>query len=48
MIQAVIFDWAGHHCGLRPLCPPVQAFQEAFAHHGVPVTLRRPVSPWVC
>ena len=38
MIQAVIFDWAGTTVDYGCFAP-VQAFQEAFAHHGVPVTL---------
>ena len=49
MIRAVIFDWAGTTVDYGCFAP-VQAFQEAFAHHGVPVTLpwRRPASPWEC
>ena len=37
MIQAVIFDWAGTTVDYGCFAP-VQAFQEAFAHHGVPAT----------
>ena len=44
MIQAVIFDWAGTTVDYGCFAP-VQAFQEAFAHHGVPVTLEETRKP---
>ena len=44
MIQAVIFDWAGTTVDYGCFAP-VQAFQEAFAHHGVPVTLKETRKP---
>lgn len=47
MIQAVIFDWAGTTVDYGCFAP-VQAFQEAFAHHGVPVTLEETRKPMVC
>ena len=45
MIQAVIFDWAGTTVDYGCFAP-VQAFREAFAAHGVEVTMeetRRPM-----
>ncbi len=47
MIRAVIFDWAGTTVDYGCFAP-VQAFQEAFAHHACRLPWRRPVSPWVC
>jgi len=44
MIRAVIFDWAGTTVDYGCFAP-VQAFQEAFAHHGVPVTLEETRKP---
>ena len=44
MIRAVIFDWAGT-TGDYGCFAPVQAFQEAFAYHGVPVTLEETRKP---
>lgn len=44
MIQAVIFDWAGTTVDYGCFAP-VQAFQEAFAHHGVPATLEETRKP---
>ena len=44
MIHAVIFDWAGTTVDYGCFAP-VQAFQEAFAHHGVPVTLEETRKP---
>ena len=43
-IEAVIFDWAGTTVDYGCFAP-VQAFQEAFAHHGVPVTLEETRKP---
>ena len=44
MIRAVIFDWAGTTVDYGCFAP-VQAFQEAFAYHGVPVTLEETRKP---
>ena len=44
MIRAVIFDWAGTTVDYGCFAP-VQAFQEALAHHGVPVTLEETRKP---
>ena len=44
MIQAVLFDWAGTTVDYGCFAP-VQAFQEAFAHHGVPATLEETRKP---
>ena len=44
MIEAVIFDWAGTTVDYGCFAP-VQAFMEAFAHHGVPVTMEETRKP---
>ena len=44
MIQAVIFDWAGTTVDYGCFAP-VQAFQQAFAHFQVPVTLEETRKP---
>ena len=44
MIEAVIFDWAGTTVDYGCFAP-VQAFMEAFAHHGVPVTVEETRKP---
>ena len=44
MIEAVIFDWAGTTVDYGCFAP-VKAFMEAFAHHGVPVTMEETRKP---
>lgn len=44
MIEAVIFDWAGTTVDYGCFAP-VQAFVEAFAHHGVAVTMEETRKP---
>ena len=44
MIEAVIFDWAGTMVDYGCFAP-VKAFMEAFAHHGVPVTMEETRKP---
>lgn len=44
MIEAVILDWAGTTVDYGCFAP-VQAFMEAFAHHGVPVTMEETRKP---
>lgn len=44
MIQAVVFDWAGTTVDYGCFAP-VQAFMEAFAHHGIPVTTEETRKP---
>ena len=47
MIEAVIFDWAGTTVDYGCFAP-VKAFMEAFAHHGVPVTMEETRKPMEC
>ena len=44
MIEGVIFDWAGTTVDYGCFAP-VQAFMEAFAHYGVPVTAEETRKP---
>jgi len=44
MIEAVVFDWAGTTVDYGCFAP-VQAFREAFAHFGVPVTMEETRKP---
>lgn len=44
MIEGVIFDWAGTTVDYGCFAP-VQAFMEALAHHGVPVTAEETRKP---
>ena len=44
MIEGVIFDWAGTTVDYGCFAP-VKAFMEAFAHHGVPVTMEETRKP---
>ena len=44
MMEAVIFDWAGTTVDYGCFAP-VQAFMEAFAHYGVPVTMEETRKP---
>ncbi|MGI6030666.1 MAG: phosphonoacetaldehyde hydrolase [Eubacteriales bacterium] len=44
MIEAVIFDWAGTTVDYGCFAP-VQAFMDAFAHHGIQVTMEETRKP---